>query len=133
MGVNTRSFAFHTPEGETVERVSKIDSIHKRLHELQEDVKDCVEKMRNRAIAVHDKATDISTPQFCVGDSFVVFKAERHQHEFRVIWSRPQKAITATNPTVCFVENILAQKARNSTRNAFEIIMWYDSRNPCSR
>lgn len=86
---------------EAIERVGKIEKLQRRLHKLNKDVEDYVDKRREEANAAHNKATKIITPQFYAGDFVVVYKVKRPPQKLIFLWSGPQKGHGEESNRLC--------------------------------
>ena len=67
----------------------RSEELQKTLDEIHKDVQHAVSLRRERAIAVHNKATNIISPSFTVGDFVLVRRAVDRGHKLQFRWFGP--------------------------------------------
>ncbi len=81
----------HHASAKTIDRARalqliRIEELQKTLDEIHKDVQHAVSLRRERAIAAHNKATNIIAPSFAVGDFVLVRRATDRGHKLRFRW-----------------------------------------------
>ena len=81
-------------------QVLAIAELQVALDKVHKEVERSVSLRRERAIAVHNKATNIITPSFAVGDFVLVRRANDRGHKLRFRWLGPCRITSVHSPLV---------------------------------
>jgi len=82
-------------------QVLAIDELQAALHQVHKDVEHSVSLRRERSIAAHNRATNIVTPSFQIGDFVLVRRANERGHKLRFRWYGPCR-VTAVHGSLVY-------------------------------
>ena len=94
-------------------RAAQVISIKKLQHDLNnmhKEVALAVAKRREKAIALHNKATNIVSPTFVIGDFVLVRRSNDRGHKLRFKWYGPCRITAIYSPLVYGVTSLLGSK-----------------------
>jgi len=106
-------------------QVLKIDELQASLNAIHKDVQDLVTKRRAQAIDKHNKATNIVSPSFQVGDFVLVRRATDRGHKLRFKWFGPCRVIALHGPLVYSITSLSDSKTERV--HAARLIKYKDS------
>ena len=88
---------FSEAEGQ---KLINIDALQNNLHHLHKDVSEKVSRRRRKAIAAHNKATNIVEPRFEICDFVLVRRAVDRGHKLQYKWVGPLRIEQVHSPLV---------------------------------
>ena len=88
------------------EQLIQINKLQEGLDALHKDVSDRIGKRRKRAIAAHNRATNIVAPQFAVGDFVLVRRQVTPGHKLAFQWCGPRRITATLSPLVYAVARL---------------------------
>lgn len=81
-------------------QIMHIDKLQNNLDVLHKEVAIRTQKRRDNTIAAHNRATNIVTPSFCVGDLVLVRRATDRGHKLQFKWCGPRQVTSVHSPLV---------------------------------
>ena len=91
-------------------QVIAISELQSALDQVHKDVERSVSLRRERAIASHNKATNIVTPSFAIGDFVLVRRANDRGHKLRFRWYGPSRITAVHSPLVYGITSLQGGK-----------------------
>lgn len=95
---------------EQVKSIVHIEELQSNMDKMHNEVEYLVSKRRERAIAAHNNATNIVSPNFEVGDLVLVRRATDRAHKLRFKWYGPARIIATHSPLVYSVQTLSKDK-----------------------
>lgn len=105
--VKTKAKSWTQDQAESIVSISELQSAMDNMHK---EVSYLVSKRRERAIAAHNKATNIVSPAFEVGDLVLVRRATDRGHKLRFRWYGPCRISASHSSLVYSVESLSRDK-----------------------
>lgn len=91
-------------------QVININGLQDSIERMHKDVERLVTIRRERAIANHNKATNILTASFVVGDYVLVRRARDRGHKLRFMWFGPCQVTGVLSPLVYDIKSFATGK-----------------------
>ncbi|MEM1369509.1 MAG: RNase H-like domain-containing protein [Cyanobacteria bacterium P01_H01_bin.15] len=84
----------------------KIDKLQESLQAMHKEVSMLTMKRRARAISAHNKATNLISPSFAIGDFVLVRRATDRGHKLKFKWSGPKRITAIHSPLVYGISSL---------------------------
>lgn len=102
---SSTSSAITLPESAS-KKIFNITALQNGLQKMHKDVAKKIRHRRKKAIAAHNKATNIVEPRFEIGDHVLIRRARERGHKLQYIWFAPLRIEQVHSPLVYSVAKL---------------------------
>ena len=112
------SVEYKKAQGKTMEEAKcsqliKIDDLQGAMDDMHKDVFERIRGNRAKEIKAHNRKTNLTAPQFEIGDFVLVRRAQDKGHKLSFKWQGPMRITRTINPLVYEVTSLVNNKSAN--------------------